>query len=247
MTKASDNVFPKVIVLEGTAPSSPSAGNQTLYIDSADHKLKRKNSSGTVTTIEAAAGVMASDTLWDAKGDLAAGTGADTASKLTVGSNGALLFADSSQSTGLKWAVLGSASYKRNTGDYTTTSTSFVDVDSTNMSLTITTGARRVLVGFTGNIKSSVASGGTSELAEIDLLVDGSTVGGSTDGILGLWLPSTAARFTNFSFTWMTDVLSAGSHTFKLQWRRSLGSGTLSLAGTSTGPVAQFWVAEQPF
>lgn len=52
MAKASDNVFPKLIVSEGSAPASPSAGQQKLYIDSADHKLKRKDSSGTVTTIE---------------------------------------------------------------------------------------------------------------------------------------------------------------------------------------------------
>lgn len=55
MTKASDNLFPKVLIVEGTAPSSPSSGDQALFIDSADHKLKRKNSSGAVTTIESAA------------------------------------------------------------------------------------------------------------------------------------------------------------------------------------------------
>lgn len=52
MTAASDNAFPKVIITEGAAPSSPSAGTQKVYIDSSDHKLKRKNSSGTVTVIE---------------------------------------------------------------------------------------------------------------------------------------------------------------------------------------------------
>lgn len=48
-------------------------------------------------------GAVATDTIWDAKGDLAAGTGADTASKLTVGSNDQVLLADSSQTTGLRW------------------------------------------------------------------------------------------------------------------------------------------------
>jgi hypothetical protein len=52
MAKASDNPFPSVLVVEGSAPSSPSAGNQRVFIDTADHKLKRVNSSGTVTTIE---------------------------------------------------------------------------------------------------------------------------------------------------------------------------------------------------
>ena len=37
---------------EIAAPSSPSAGYQSLYIDSTSHKLTRKNSSGTVTMLE---------------------------------------------------------------------------------------------------------------------------------------------------------------------------------------------------
>jgi hypothetical protein len=49
--------------------------------------------------------LIATDPLWDAKGDLAVGTGADTASKLTVGTNGQVLTADSTQTTGVKWAT----------------------------------------------------------------------------------------------------------------------------------------------
>lgn len=73
------------------------------------------NLSGTDTTVQAAldtldnmsvgSGSVATDTIWDAKGDLAVGTGADTASKLTVGTNGHVLTADSAEATGLKWAA----------------------------------------------------------------------------------------------------------------------------------------------
>lgn len=42
----------------------------------------------------------------DAKGDIIAGTAADTASVLTVGTNGTYLKADSSQATGLAWATV---------------------------------------------------------------------------------------------------------------------------------------------
>jgi hypothetical protein len=45
-----------------------------------------------------------SNTLFDAKGDLLAGTGADTVGKLTVGTNGQYLQADSSTATGLTWS-----------------------------------------------------------------------------------------------------------------------------------------------
>lgn len=59
MTAASDNKFPKLIVTEGTAPSSPSAGDQKLYIDSTSHHLSRKNSAGVVTDLEAGGSVTA--------------------------------------------------------------------------------------------------------------------------------------------------------------------------------------------
>lgn len=48
---ASDNVFPKVIISEAAAPASPSAGQFKLYVDSSDHILKYKNSSGTVVPL----------------------------------------------------------------------------------------------------------------------------------------------------------------------------------------------------
>lgn len=41
----------------------------------------------------------------DAKGDLIAGTGPDTAARLPVGGNGQVLTADSAQATGIKWAA----------------------------------------------------------------------------------------------------------------------------------------------
>jgi hypothetical protein len=47
-----------------------------------------------------------SPTLFDAKGDLLAGTGADTVGKLTVGTNGHYLKANSSTATGLEWAAV---------------------------------------------------------------------------------------------------------------------------------------------
>ena len=48
-------------------------------------------------------GDVATDTIWDAKGDLAVGTGADTAAILTAGANGKVLTAASGEATGLKW------------------------------------------------------------------------------------------------------------------------------------------------
>tara|TARA_R110000868_G_scaffold326157_2_gene587130 strand:- start:167 stop:1072 length:906 start_codon:yes stop_codon:yes gene_type:complete len=60
--------------------------------------------SGTVTVTNSMA------TAIDAKGDLVAGTGADTFARLAVGTNNQVLVADSAEATGLKWATPTSAS-----------------------------------------------------------------------------------------------------------------------------------------
>jgi len=51
-TVGDDNTTYKVMVEQGSTPASPAAGKQKLFIDSADHKLKRVNSAGAVTVIE---------------------------------------------------------------------------------------------------------------------------------------------------------------------------------------------------
>jgi hypothetical protein len=77
------------------------------------------NDQGDITEVQAGTGISVASgtgpipvvtntvaTTFDAKGDLVVGTGADTFAKLTVGTNGYTLVADSSVSpTGLKWAV----------------------------------------------------------------------------------------------------------------------------------------------
>ena len=56
--------------------------------------------------LETSVANIATDTTFDAKGDLIGGTGADTATRLAVGANSTVLMADSAETTGLKWASL---------------------------------------------------------------------------------------------------------------------------------------------
>jgi hypothetical protein len=51
------------------------------------------------------ANAAVSATVIDAKGDLLAGTAADTLSRLAVGANNTVLTADSAEATGMKWAA----------------------------------------------------------------------------------------------------------------------------------------------
>jgi len=61
---------------------------------------------GDIIRVTSSAGTgVAGDTIWDSRGDLAAGSGSDAAARLPVGTDGQTLVADSSQPTGLRWAT----------------------------------------------------------------------------------------------------------------------------------------------
>lgn len=102
--KVSEQAYPSTRYTEAAAPATPATGEVIIYAK-ADGNLYQKDDAGTETALAGAAGSVATDAIWDAKGDLAAGTGANTASKLTVGANDTVLMADSGQSTGLKWVA----------------------------------------------------------------------------------------------------------------------------------------------
>ena len=99
MTTAAD------LIVGGTAGAperlAKGADGQVLTIDPATHLI-------VWATPAASSGDVATDTIWDAKGDLAGGTGANTAARLGVGTNGQVLTADSAEATGLKWAAASS-------------------------------------------------------------------------------------------------------------------------------------------
>ncbi len=92
--------------------------------------------------------------------------------------------------------------------------TGFHDVDGTNLSLTITTTGGDVLVYFRGCIARSDGQH-REERVYLDVTVDG-TRQGSDKGVLRFKVDGIEY---NASFMHLVQNLSAGSHTFKLQWR----------------------------
>jgi hypothetical protein len=89
--KGSDNAFPSILIEDHVDPAAPADGYHRLFIDT-DEKLKMIDHASLVTDFTpGAGGSVATDAIWDAAGDLAVGSGADTAAKLTKGSDGTVL------------------------------------------------------------------------------------------------------------------------------------------------------------
>lgn len=82
----------------------------------------------------------------DAKGDLIAGTGADTFSRLAIGSNDQVLTADSTTATGMKWAAVNAGGMTLlSTTTLSGTTTNITSIDQTYKDLLI------VIYGMTTN------------------------------------------------------------------------------------------------
>jgi hypothetical protein len=121
--------------------------------------------------------------------------------------------------------------------DYTTASAAFVDIDSVNLSITLTIASGAVLVGFSGVAQFD---GGGSVRPAFDLAVDGVRHTTAADGLISLdglsgalWLPVT--------FTALAVGLTVGAHVFRPVWR-NVGTGAATLRAVSN-PVC-FWAME---
>jgi hypothetical protein len=89
-----------LIVGTGTNTAAILTGGSELQV------LRVASGGGSLEWVTPSAGTsVATDVIWDAKGDLAGGTGANTAARLPVGTNGQVLTADSAETTGMKWAA----------------------------------------------------------------------------------------------------------------------------------------------
>jgi hypothetical protein len=124
--------------------------------------------------------------------------------------------------------------------NYSTTSTSFVPIDATNLALTIiSNGQNSFQAGFFGFFEQDV--GGQ---AHLDIELNGVRIGGDD----GLMRGPAFAQSNDYSlpFTYLLGKLPPGTHDFVLQWKVAAQTATLLAgAGTSTKDMhPQFWVRE---
>lgn len=116
-------------------------------------------------------------------------------------------------------------------GDITWTATTFTDI-SASLDITLTTGARRCLVSWT---LVAVNSNAAPPQLQVDVDIDG-TRAGQTFGLVAA--SGIQNKNMNLSGAYVTDVLSAASHTFKLMFRVDANNVTTTIrASTSITPI----------
>lgn len=124
----------------------------------------------------------------------------------------------------------------RTAGDLTYTSATFADV--TGMSITLTTGARRCLVTVVATVKHTTNTYGVA----FDIDIDGTRMGGANTWGLIKAQASGSGYESPLAFSFLTDALTAGSHTFKLQAATDGATGTVY----ASDPPLVFAVSEVP-
>ena len=115
-------------------------------------------------------------------------------------------------------ATLDKDIYRRLGGSYSTTSTSYVQIDAANLTSTITTTGGDVLISLTA---AAAAIGGTL-LAQFE--IDNS---GTTRDVLRQTISTSETQ--NVSFTYTEFSLAPGTYTFTIRWKTS--ANTLQMPG----------------
>jgi len=141
----------------------------------------------------------------DAKGDLIGATGADTPARLAVGTNGQVLTADSTASTGLKWSTVSGSDIVR------ISTTSFSASSAVNLNDIFSTTYKNYMVMFqitsasgTGNLQARMrVSGADNTTSNYYSVYDYIWVSGATAGST----KSNAA--TQFQFSFISDAQMA--------------------------------------
>ncbi|MEM6528860.1 MAG: hypothetical protein AAF653_11240 [Chloroflexota bacterium] len=122
--------------------------------------------------------------------------------------------------------------------------TSFVDVDSSNVTLTVNTRGKLALVGF----ELAAYQTNTTQGICFDITVDGTRLGTTNRGLVYHQVTD-ADSFNNpvpvRGMHWLTN-LAAGAHTFRLVWRQIEASPTNGyIASTASGGMpVRLWLME---
>lgn len=172
------------------------------------------------------------------KGDLF--TYSTSPARLAVGTNGHVLTADSTQSTGIKWAapagggkVLQVVSTTYGT-EVTTTSSTFVDTG-LSLAITPTLSTSKVLVIISQHLAAAGTSG--DGIIGFTALRGATTLFANTYGVL-FNMGSTNLGGGNWGYTYLDSPATTSATTYKTQFRRVSASGNQTAQfGSATSTI----------
>jgi hypothetical protein len=211
------------------------------------------NDQGDITEVQAGTGISVASgtgpipvvtntvaTAYDAKGDLIVGTGADTFAKLTVGTNGYTLVADSSVSpTGLKWAAPAGGKLLQVVNATTTTSTtisssSYADVTNMTLTITPTSATSTIMIQWSSNVYGSYSGDDQLPVVEFQLL-RGATAVATNNKVMGMESSATGGNarssFQSIGWHYIDSPATTSATTYKIQAKRA--SNTVSIGSNS--------------
>lgn len=232
MTKASDNVFPRFLVSEGGSTATPAANRVTLYAKT-DGLLYSKDDAGVETLVSGGGGgaAVATDTIWDAAGDLVQGTGANTAARLASGTAGFFLMANG-VGTAVSWATR-EINYVEFTSNVNITATTETTADVVVTGGTVTyDGATTVIVDF-----YSYGARPATDLADRNLqfyLFDGTPSGTASIGRIGTINSPTAASVLQPIFISRRLTPSGTAHSYSIRCSVNAGTGVVAAEAGGT-------------
>lgn len=107
----------------------------------------------------------------------------------------------------------------------TTTTSTWADMDSTNLTIDLATGARRVMLMLTAMLNTS-----SNDLSlGVGFSVDGTAVPPEASLSTGVWAKAIkTGGFDPVVAMYVTDVLTAATHTFRPRWANRSSSGTIT-------------------
>lgn len=225
---AHENEFPSLLFVEAAAPATPGTGLIIAYAKA-----------GGVFAWKDDAGVEHIVGEGDTAAHLADTTDAHDASAISFTPAGTIAATDVQAAIEEVASEAGGGSFvatdsdriiRTNVSNVTIASTTWADVDGTNITIDLTTQARRVMLMWSGRISNS-----STGLTRWGFTVDGTPVVAEAAGSNGIMVSRSDANGVSVGFTvvYLTDVLTAATHTFRPRWNVSSGTTTLQISATS--------------
>lgn len=224
----------KIPFVEGSAPSTPSANRVVMYAKS-DGLMYSKDDAGAETLMSSgSSGNVATDAIWDAAGDLAVGSGANTAAKLSIGATNGMALQRVSGAVAWTLPAGYEYDYVEFTGGAAPTATSEATAN------TVVTANAKAFDGSTVVVveffaPSARADAGAAGRSMTFVLYDDTGGGAASIGMIGFTRTPAASTANHPVLLRRRLTPSNATHTFSIRAHVSAGTGDITSGTGGSG------------